>query len=83
MSAEPRRWTLTDWSDDYNPKWAVGDFTPPPALEHLEQVVVMPVSEHEAALAEIDEAATRNHEQSMARLNEIKAALEAYRMGDA
>ena len=61
----PRRWTLFDASDDFNPRWKIGDGTPPPALEYGEEVVVMPVSEHEAMLIELARPSTvlRTHGQ--------------------
>lgn len=53
--SDPRRWTLYDTSEDFNPRWKVGDGTPPPANEYAEEVVVMPVAEARKAIAKAAE----------------------------
>jgi hypothetical protein len=56
---DERRWTLIDQSEDYTPRWKVANERGPAAGEYAESVEVMPVSEHEAALAaarQVDEA---------------------------
>lgn len=56
---EPRRWTLYDVSAAFNPRWRVEHETAPRSAGYLERVEVMPVEEHEQAMATLQDELDR------------------------